>query len=168
MDIPTVYGIAGMKNRDPLALYNGPYKEADQCAMKQGAWNYDDPDFLCNQIFIAIEALDPRQLTSEERVWFRRLRWFWNHHAISSAIWVKPSQRKAQEYAKTAMRLQKGDHQNHITCVLYYLVHDQPKKAKAHLRLIPDSGLTKEERHETGPWLIQQYESECWPFPKPA
>lgn len=167
MDVMDIYLLVGMNKRDPLALYQGEYKKADQKAMQEGSWDYDDPNFLCNRIRVAIENFGYRSLTPKEHMWFRRLRWSWYHHAISCAI-KKADKRKAQEYAQKAMELQKGDYQTHITCILFYLVHDQLKKAKAHLRFIPQDELHKDEREDTGPWLIQQYESASWPWLKPS
>ena len=161
MDVREVYQIAGVGSRDPLALYR-KYVEVDQQAFKAGQWDYDDPSFLCGKIVAALLEVDPLTVTAEEQNWFQEIHWFWNHHAISCALWKKKDKRKAQEYAARALELQPKDHPNHITRVLFHLVHNQPREARAFIPLIPDEA----ERNETAPWLIAQYESESWPLPK--
>lgn len=168
MNTMHVYRLAGIGKRDPLALYNGPYRKADQDAIKQGTWDYDDPNFLCNQVFIAVERLNRGKLTKEERIWFRELQWFWHHHAISCAI-MKKDKKRAQKEATIALQLQSADHPNKITRLLYLLVHDRIEEAECFVSTIAHSIIDGVDvERETAQDLLREYKSEEWPFAKPV
>lgn len=114
------------------------YAYKDQEAMKGRFWDYDNHTFICRQVVELIEQVPPEELTDEEKFWFKNILWFWHHHAISFAIWVKKDKKRAQEEASIALNLQSLENPNKITKILYFLVNDRLKEAEEHVKEATD------------------------------
>lgn len=98
------------------------YLEEDQKIVTSGISNYHDPNLLINKVRFALERIDARHLSREERYERRLILWLWYHHAISYAIWGDKNVRQARKYSTQAIRYQPKNHSNHITRLLYLLV----------------------------------------------
>lgn len=117
----TIYELMGVTSMHDL---NRAYTEEDQKLMKEGRWDYEDPELLTNRVKSLLEQVDPITLSEEEKEWREEILWFWYHHAISCAVWRYADRQRAQEYASKALEHQDSNHPNKITKLLYYLVHD--------------------------------------------
>jgi len=135
----------------PLEL-NTLYDQEDQKLMREKAWDYDNSDLIVNKVKKILEGVDTATLSEEEQEWRNNILWFWNHHAISCAIWRYKDQRAAQKFSEEALKFQSEDHPNQITKLLYFLTHDQLDLAKEYL-----SEITDEDEKETAKYLIDTY-----------
>jgi hypothetical protein len=121
--------------KSPLEL-NNLYSEEDQKLIKTHMWDYDNPDLITNKIKEILERVDVSALSEEEQEWRNEILWFWNHHAISCAIWRYKDQRAAQEYSERALEFQSTEHPNQITRLFYFLTRDQLDEAEKWVREI--------------------------------
>mgnify|MGYP001612450306 CR=1 FL=1 len=131
------------------------YTKEDQKLMKEGTWDYKNPDLLTNKIKILLEKVDPTTLSEEEKEWRGEILWFWYHHAISCALWRYKDKERAQECAEKALGYQDEDHPNKITRLFYFLLHDDLKAAE-------DLAEGIENDKETAQWLIDDYVTGKW------
>lgn len=115
--------------RTPLELNNN-YSTEDQKLMSARSWDYNNLELIVNKVKNILEAINPQQLTDEEREWVQEILWYWYHHAISCAIWRYRDREKAKIYALKALELQSEDHPNRITKLLSLLVDDKLEEAK--------------------------------------
>ena len=83
----------------PLEL-NEKYVEEDQRLFKSGEWDYKNPSLLTNQIKTILEKIDVNILNEGEKEWRDEILWFWNHHAISIAVWKYRDQAAALQFAE--------------------------------------------------------------------
>ena len=127
------------------------YTKEDQKLMKAKKWDYDNPSLVVNIVKNLLEKIDPTTLTKDEAKWRQEVLWFWYHHAISCAI-SKNDKMAAQRYADKAVVLQKSNHPNKITLLLYNLVHDELEHAELHARTI-----TKEPEKSTARDILVMY-----------
>ncbi len=134
----------------PLEL-NNLYTEEDQKLMNEKAWDYNNPDLVINKVKKILEDVDATTLSEDEKVWRNEILWFWNHHAISCAIWRYNDLDAAQKFSAQALQLQPEDHPNQITKLLYFLTHHQLDLAEKWLLTI------NEEEKETAEYLISTY-----------
>jgi hypothetical protein len=144
-----VYAFLGAAT--PLEL-SQKYAEIDQRLMSEHAWDYGDSELATNKVRLALESVDIKGLTDDEKEWRNDVLWFWYHHAISCAIGRYKDKEAAQRYAEKALEYQSADHPNKITKLLYYLVHDNPEEAESWL-----IGIHDDVERETGTYLIQAY-----------
>jgi hypothetical protein len=140
----------------PLEL-NEKYVEEDQKLFKAGEWDYENPELLTNQVKEMLEKVDATSLNEDEREWRQEILWFWNHHAISIAVWKHRDRAAALQFAEKALALQPESHPNQITRLLYYLVRGDIAIAKAHAATITD-----EVEGPTANDLITEYEEQPW------
>ncbi len=131
------------------------YTAEDQKLMKEGKWDYENPELLTNKIKILLEKIDPTTLSEEEKEWRGEILWFWYHHAISCAISRYKDKERAQEYVEKALEYQDNDHPNKITRLFYFLLHDDLKAAEDFAEEI-------ENDKETAQWLIDDYVAGKW------
>lgn len=122
-----------LNTNHPKDLYN-KYLEKDQELVKRGELNYESSKFITTKIKNILEKISPIKLSKEERHERKQILWLWHHHAISYAIWKYKDKEKAKKYASQALGYQPKDHPNHITRLLYFLVHDQLTKAEQWLK----------------------------------
>lgn len=134
--LESAYALAGI--HDPLALHQA-YVAEDQRLMKCGKWDYNNPNLLTNKIKKALIRIDPTTLSKEERRWRREILWFWFHHAVSCAIWIKKDREAARYYASEAVLCQGKDHPNQITRLLFLLVHERYDEAVSWASAITDN-----------------------------
>ncbi len=148
------YALVGVST--PLEL-NQKYVEEDQRLFKSGEWDYENPDLLTNKIKEILEKVDVSNLHEDEREWRQEMLWFWNHHAISIAVWKYRDRVAALQFAERSLALQPEGHPNQITKLLYYLIQGELVAAKAHAEAITDEvgGSTADE-------LVREYEAEPW------
>lgn len=130
------------------------YTEEDQKLMKSNSWDYDNSDLVTNKVKHILEQVDASGLTEEEQEWRNEILWFWYHHAISCAIWLKQDKAAAQGYATKALELQGDDHPNQITRLLYLLVNDRYEEAKEWATNVKD-----EIEKETAKDIIEEWPS---------
>lgn len=123
----TAYELMGVTSMYDL---NRAYTAEDQKLMKEGRWDYENPELLTNRVKSLLENIDPSTLSEEEKEWREEILWFWYHHAISCAIWRYQDRHKAHEYTEKALGHQDSDHPNKITKLLYYLAHDDLASAE--------------------------------------
>lgn len=152
MTLARAYVLTGVRN--PQALYDA-YVAIEQPLFIAGVWDYNDPTQLHNQIKQELEEIDPDTLNEAEREQRQRILWFWHHHAISCAIWIKQDRVAARAHATIALSYQDDDDPNQITRLLYFLVHDQLAEAEAWVEQMTDV----EDREETARPLLQEYKS---------
>jgi hypothetical protein len=137
------------------------YSEQDQKLMHSKAWDYRDPDLITNKIKSTLESVDPGTLTGEEQEWRNEILWFWNHHAISAAIWRYKDRDAAQRFATDAISYQSADHPNKITRLLQLLVAGDVKEARLWAEGIEDM-----VEINTATSLINDYEEDGFYFDK--
>lgn len=123
----------------------------DQLLMKSGGWDYNNPKLLTNQIKFLLEKIDPAELSEEDTVWYFETLWMWYHHAVSCAIRLRDLD-AARQYATHALELQRDDHPNKITRLLWFLVHGQIDSAKAWAEAIKDP-----VEHQSAKEYIEEY-----------
>lgn len=135
----------------PLEL-NTFYDAEDQKLMREGSWDYNNLELVVNKVKDILEKVPVATLTEEEKIWRDNILWFWNHHAISCAIWKYKDQEAAQKFSEDALRFQSKDHPNQITKLLYFLTHEQLDLAEQELSKVVD-----ETERETAEYLIDAY-----------
>ena len=135
----------------PLEL-NTLYDREDQKLMQGQAWDYNNPDLTINKVKRILEKVDATTLSGEEKEWRNNILWFWNHHAISCAVWRYKDQQAAQQFSEQALKFQSDDHPNQITKLLFFLTHGELDLAEEWLLQIND----KVEK-ETAEYLIDTY-----------
>ncbi len=146
--IQDAYALLGATT--PLEL-NTLYTEADQKLMRDKTWDYRNPDLVTNRVKNVLENIDTTTLSDDAAQWRNEILWFWNHHAISCAVWKYQDIQAAQEFSERALQLQSKDHPNRITKLLYHLTHNELDQAEQWLRKID------EDERETAEFLIRLY-----------
>lgn len=114
-------------------LFNRVYMEVDQYLMRTWMWDYQDQEcglWLTNKIYCSVKELDQSSLSEEDREWCNELMWFWNHHAISCAIWRYYDLDAARQYAATALVYQDFNHPNKITPLFALLLDEKWEEAE--------------------------------------
>ncbi|HEY4490187.1 MAG TPA: hypothetical protein VJC12_02945 [Candidatus Paceibacterota bacterium] len=137
--------------KTPLGLSHR-YSEEDQKLMKDGSWDYNNPNLVVNKVKEILEAVDSATLTEEEKEYWQEILWFWHHHAISCATWRYKDKEKAQFHAAKALEYQSENHPNTITKLLYLLINDKLEEAEEWASQIPID-LEK----ETADALVKEY-----------
>lgn len=145
------YILLGAKT--PLELSN-LYSAEDQKLMRARSWDYNNPKLVVNKIKEILESIDPQSLTEDEREWRQAILWFWNHHAISCAIWRYKDKEGAKMYAARALEYQPSGHPNKITKILGFLVNDRVQDAETWAKTI-----TEEPEKGTAIFLIEDYKN---------
>jgi len=131
---------------------NRNYTELDQDLMKNGLWDYGNPELITNKVKDILEYSDLKNLTEEEKEWRQEILWFWYHHAISCAIWRYRDRPKAIELANQALKYKPQENPNQITQILSFLVNDQLPEAQQWANQIEDK-IEKDTANE----LIAEY-----------
>jgi hypothetical protein len=126
------------------------YDKEDQQLMRQGMWDYNNPELLTNHIYADLIALDISGLTEEEQVWYSEILWFWNHHAISCAIGRYHDFNAAKIYTEKALSYQDEGHPNQITRLFQLLLANNLIEAENFLTTITDEG-----EQETAQYLLE-------------
>ncbi|HEY4498531.1 MAG TPA: hypothetical protein VJH94_00535 [Candidatus Paceibacterota bacterium] len=129
------------------------YTQEDQKLMKSNAWDYKNPALITNKINVILEGINPTLLSADERYWRQNILWFWNHHAISCAIWRYKDKGEAAEYSEKALSYQPPGHPNKITRLLYLLIRDQLTEAEKWSRTI-----VSEPEKTTALHLLSEYQ----------
>lgn len=137
--------------KTPLELSN-LYLAEDQKLMRSGSWDYKNPELIVNKIKNILESIDPRSLTEDEREQRQEILWFWNHHAISCAIWRYKDREGAKMYATKALEYQPSGHPNQTTRLLDFLVNDKVQEAEMWAQSI-----TEEPEKSTVTSLLAEY-----------
>ena len=133
------------------------YMVDDQMLMQSGGWDYDNPKLLINRIRSLLEQIVPDNLSAREKIWYYETLWIWHHHAISCAF-GKRDRAAAKRHAARALELQRGDHPNKITRLLWLLAHEQIEEANMWVAAIEDP-----VEKETGQYLVCEYvKSRCF------
>lgn len=125
--IKEAYILLGAKT--PMELSN-LYSAEDQKLMKFGTWDYGNPELIVNKVKSILESIESNTLTEDERMWRQEILWFWNHHAISCAIWRYKDREAAKMYADKALEYQPLEHPNKITRLLKLLASDKVEDAQ--------------------------------------
>jgi hypothetical protein len=113
------------------------YMSDDQIRMKNGTWDYGAPS-VCTTVYTDVLKLDENELSEEDREWRRETLYFWNHHAVSCAIWRYRDLEAARRYVTTALSYQDSKHPNHITKLFMLLLEHKEKEAMEWVESIPD------------------------------
>ncbi|MFQ5752961.1 MAG: hypothetical protein ACE5HI_13290 [bacterium] len=149
--IKEAYILLGAKTPGELSRL---YTTEDQKIAKSAGWDYNNPDLVTNKVRNILESADESSLTEGEKGRRKEILWFWYHHAISCAIWRYQNKEAAQLYSQKALEYQEGDHPNHITRLLYFLVRDKLKEAKNLAQTIEE-----DPEKTTAQDLIKEYEN---------
>ena len=131
------------------------YTREDQRLFTSGAWDYNDPTQLTNQVKAILESTSDSELSDDqynEPGWRNEILWFWYHHAISCAIWRYGDKQSAQKYSEQALVYQSEDHPNQITKLLCFLTNDQLDESENWT-----TNITDEVEKQTAEKLIDEY-----------
>lgn len=137
--------------RTPVELSN-LYADEDQKLMHARAWDYNNSELVVNKVKRILESVDSETLTEDEQEWRLEILWFWNHHAISCALWRYKDKGAAQEYAAKALEYQPLGHPNQITKLLDFLVNDRVEDAQKWAETI-----SEEPEKSTARSLLEDY-----------
>lgn len=114
------------------------YLAEDQRIVTSQIFDYHNRKLITNKVKGILEKVDVRTLSKDERYERRLILWLWHHHAISYAIWGYKDKRRAQKYSSLALKYQPDKHPNHITRLLYLLVHDRFLEGKRWVKIIKE------------------------------
>ena len=143
--------------KTPLELSN-KYTASEQPAFKDRTWNYNDPEQIQNVVKDILEAVDENTLDEDERFWRNQILWFWYHHAISAAGWMKDKE-KQKQFSEIAVSFGE-EHINILTKVMHLLLHDRVEEAEEWSKSNQD-----DPDYETAIEMLDNYRTygELWP-----
>ncbi len=129
-----LYKIEKSPLRDAYLLLNArsavdllkKFTDEDQILMKNGIWDYNNPDLVINKVKSILEDASDEGLYIGEKETKNEILWLWSHHAISCAIGKKDIE-KAKYYAQEALKYQSynSKNPNKITKLLFLLLNDK-------------------------------------------
>lgn len=129
------------------------YMNEDQKLMRNGKWDYENPELITNKIKDSVEAIGVQNISDKkEKIWISDILWMWYHHATSCALYRYGNKKEAIKYSTIALDLQTEDHPNKITRLLYFLSRDNLNNAERWFKLI-----TEEPEKTTAKYLIDRY-----------
>lgn len=136
---------------DMKDLHLRVYMLDDQEHMKSLTWDYATPS-ITNSIYNDCLKIETGELSEEDEMWLRETLYFWNHHAISCAIWRHKDLEAALRYSVAALGYQDSDHPNHVTRLFKLLLEKKEKEAAELVEIIPDDG-----ERETARDILESY-----------
>lgn len=123
--LPHRFGATDFKD-----LHRNIFVPIDQYLLIRKKWDYKNPELFINRIYQEMLRVDRSVLSEADRIWCDETLWLWNHHAISSAIWLHRDLAAALAYANTALSYQESPPTNYLTKVFALLLEDKLEEAR--------------------------------------
>ncbi len=147
--------------KTPLELFLN-YTKEEQVLFINKTWDYENPEQIQNIVKNILESVDVSTLNDDEKFWRDNILWFWYHHAISVAGWMKDKE-KQKQFSEIAVSFGE-EHTNLLTKIMYLLTHDRLKEAEELTILNQD-----DPDNETAVEMLENYKAygALWPDIKP-